>query len=274
MKLAFSSNAFRKYSIEETIGIVAGIGYDGIEIMCDTPHCWPPDLTPQKIVSIKNNISKHKLGISNLNAFMMCAIGDFHHPSWIEEDEAYRQKRIDHTADCVRLANSMGVKNISTEPGGHIGSMNRSDALSLFRKGILSVAGEAERLGVKILVEPEPELLIENSEQFIEFISGIDSPAVGLNFDIGHFYCVGEDPADLIRKFGNRISHFHLEDISSNMKHFHLPPGEGNIDFASVFNAMSEIGYEGWVTIELYPFQEDAPEVAKRAFDFVKRYVK
>ena len=41
MKLAFSSNAFRAHSIEETIGILAGIGYDGVELMCDAPHAWP-----------------------------------------------------------------------------------------------------------------------------------------------------------------------------------------------------------------------------------------
>ena len=42
MKLAFSSNAYRNYSIEECINSIHLAGYDAIEIMCDTPHAFPP----------------------------------------------------------------------------------------------------------------------------------------------------------------------------------------------------------------------------------------
>jgi len=34
--------------------------------------------------------------------------------------------------------------------------------------------------------------------------------------------------------------------------------------------ALRDVGYDGWVTIELYPFQKDAPAVARRAFEFVR----
>ncbi|MBI4715797.1 MAG: sugar phosphate isomerase/epimerase, partial [Nitrospirae bacterium] len=84
MKFAFSSNAFRKYSLEETIGILAGIGFDGIEIMADTPHAWPADLDAGARARIRKCLRDHGLEISNVNAFMMCAVKDFHHPSWIE----------------------------------------------------------------------------------------------------------------------------------------------------------------------------------------------
>jgi len=42
MKLAFSTNAYRNYSLEESIHSIASLGYDGIEIMCDEPHAFPP----------------------------------------------------------------------------------------------------------------------------------------------------------------------------------------------------------------------------------------
>ena len=58
------------------------------------------------------------------------------------------------------------------------------------------VREHAEREGVTLLVEPEPELLIENTDQFIELAERIRSPAFGLNFDIGHFFCVGDDLPD------------------------------------------------------------------------------
>ena len=57
----------------------------------------------------------------------------------------------------------------------------------------------AEQLEQLLLIEPEPELLIEHFDQYLEFVDRIDSPVVGLNFDIGHAYCVGEDPAEQFR---------------------------------------------------------------------------
>lgn len=50
------------------------------------------------------------------------------------------------------------------------------------------LADHAEKSGVTILVEPEPDLLIETSDQFIEFKKAVPSQAIALNFDIGHFF--------------------------------------------------------------------------------------
>ena len=52
MKLAFSTNAFKKYSLEESIKTIADIGYDGVEILCDIPHAYPDNLGEKKIQSI------------------------------------------------------------------------------------------------------------------------------------------------------------------------------------------------------------------------------
>src|SRR5262245_19719518 len=123
MKLAFSSNAFRAFSIEETIATLAGVGFDGVELMCDAPHAWPPDMTPGLIASIRSALEKHRLGLSNLNAFMMCAYrhpatgreGTFHWPSWVDPDPAVREARIVHTIRSVEMAVALGAKTVSTE---------------------------------------------------------------------------------------------------------------------------------------------------------------
>ena len=54
MKLAFSSNAYRNYSIEESIDLIHLAGYSGVEIMCDIPHAFPP-LSDEKIKSIRSH---------------------------------------------------------------------------------------------------------------------------------------------------------------------------------------------------------------------------
>ena len=55
----------------------------------------------------------------------------------------------------------------------------------------------AEQLEVFLLIEPEPGLMIETFEQYLEFAERIGSPWLGLNFDIGHAFCVGQGPAEL-----------------------------------------------------------------------------
>lgn len=270
MRIAFSSNAFRNYSLCDTIKILADIGYDGLEIMADVPHAYPPDLTDKEKAKIKQMLNETGLRISNINAFMMCAIQDFHHPSWIEPERERREMRLQHTINCIALAKDLGAGTISTEPGGPLNGTNADEAMELFVEGIRRVAPYAREAGVKVLVEPEPGLLIETSSQFKRFIEQVDSDAIGLNCDIGHFFCVGESPAKVIREMKPYAGHFHIEDIASTRVHHHLLPGEGVIDFAEVFQAIQEIGYDGLVTIELYPYQENPIETAQKAFDYVK----
>ncbi len=269
MKFAFSTNAYRNYSLEESIDSISEAGYSAIEIMCDTPHAYPP-ISDEKIRSIKKSLKKNNMEISNMNGFMMCAIQDFHHPSWIEEDPSFRQQRINHTINCLELANKLGAKTVSTEPGGPPTNSSNNDQLELFAQGINDVIPIAEKNNVKLLIEPEPELLIEKSSEFINFISRFESKYLGLNFDIGHFFCVNEEPAELIKTLADYISHIHLEDISKDRVHKHLIPGEGVIDFHSIFKAIEEIGYDGYITVELYPYKENPQGAAKAALEYLK----
>src|ERR1700675_750901 len=256
MKLAFSTNAYLKYSFAEAARRLAGIGYRGVEIMADVPHAWPACLLDEQKQAIRDSLTQNRLAISNINPFMMNAISDarqkYWHPSWIEPDRHYRQIRIDHTKRALTLARELGAPCITTEPGGPVESgQSWSAALKLFVEMIKPVAEHAENEGVLLLVEPEPGLLIETADQFLEFMQHIDSPAVGMNFDIGHAYCVKDEPAETIPRVAKYIRHLLLEDIAATRVHHHLVPGEGAIDFAPVLRAIRALDYNGWVTIEL-----------------------
>ena len=91
-----------------------------------------------------------------------------------------------------------------------------------------------------------------------------------MNCDIGHLFCVGDDPAKVITENPAEIAHVHLEDIGKNQVHQHLTPGKGVIDFAAIFTALRNIGYQGWVTVELYPYETTAAGVARLAYDHLR----
>ncbi|MBD0359244.1 MAG: sugar phosphate isomerase/epimerase, partial [Nitrososphaeraceae archaeon] len=268
---AFSTNAFKRYSLEEAIRMIAEIGYEGIELLCDSPHAYPPTFQEKQIKSFKDQIAKFKLQISNLNAFTLNSITDVYHPSWIENDKELRELRIMHTINCIKLAKKIGAKNLSTEPGGPINERKRDVKYleKLFMEGLNRISPIAEEENVKILIEPEPDLLLENSNQFLNFIKNLNTNHIRLNFDIGHFFCVGEDPAKIIYKLCEYIEHFHLADIASNRIHNHLIPGEGSINFREVLKTIETIGFKGFVTVELYPYQDNPKEAAKRAYEYL-----
>jgi sugar phosphate isomerase/epimerase len=275
MKLAFSTNAYLNYSFAEAVRRIATIGYHGVEIMADVPHAWPAFLLPEQKRAIRDALDENGLAISNVNAFMMHAVNDrrqrYWHPSWIEPDPHYRAIRVDHTKRALTLAREIGASCITTEPGGPVAAGESwSAALKLFVEELRPVAQHAEKENVLLLVEPEPGLLIETSEQFEEFMGRVDSPAIGLNFDVGHMYCVGEDPPTALRRLARFIRHVHLEDIAASRVHQHLVPGAGAIDFAATLKALAAINYTGWVTVELYPYIEDPDRAAKTALDFIR----
>ena len=275
MRFAFSTNAYRRFPFDEAAARIAAIGYDGLELMADVPHAWPAGLLDGPKRGIREAMERHGLAFSNVNAFMMNAINDYRHPflhpSFIEADEGYRRVRIDHTRRALDLCAELGAPHITTEPGGPFaaGQDGRQAAIDLFVESLKPLVEHAEKLGVMLLVEPEPFLLVERTDQFLEVAERIDSPALGLNFDVGHAYCVSEDIPRAIAQLAPHTRHYHFEDIAASRVHHHLIPGEGAIDFASVVAAIKATGYDGWLTVELYPNLDDPDDAARRALAYL-----
>src|ERR687895_212237 len=236
MKLGFSSNAFKKYSLDQCIPLISQIGYSAVKILCDVPHASPPQ--HQDVVGIRTLLSRHNLEVSNLNTFTLYAIQDTYHPSWIDEASEMRQIRLQHTINCIELASKLGCKNISTEAGGpfYEATNNKTVLIRRFIKEINALSRFAEEHEVKVLLEPEPGLLLETSKDYSSF-----------------------------------IEHIHLSDIANNRIHNHLIPGRGSINFKAVFKAMNDLGYKGVVTVELYPYQDDPINAAAKSYEFLQR---
>ena len=268
LRLAYSTNAYLRFDLLDALRRIAALGYGAVELMADTPHLWPGETSPRRLDEVRAELDRLGLGISNINAFMMNRVGDkrqpYWHPSWIEPDEAYRRVRIDHTKAALTMARQVGAPNITTEPGGPIpADQSFREAMNLFVEMLKPVVEHAAREGVWLLVEPEPGLLIERFEQYEELSDRINSPYLGLNFDVGHAYCVGQEPAEWAGPMAHYTRHYHLEDIASSRVHQHLVPGHGAIDFAQTIRAIDATGYQGWLTVELYPYVDD-PDAAGR----------
>jgi sugar phosphate isomerase/epimerase len=272
MRIAFSTNAYMKHPFEEAAARIASFGYDGLELMADVPHAWPNGLLAGPKRAILDAMERHGLAFSNVNAFMMNAINDYRQPYWypsfIEPDEGYRRVRIDHTRRALSLCAELGAPHITTEPGGPIApGQTRKQAMDLFVEVLKPLAEHAEKVGVGLLIEPEPGLLIETTDEYLEVAERVDAPSIGLNFDVGHAFCMSEDLPKQIKKMAKHTRHYHLEDIAATRVHHHMIPGLGAIDFREVMDAIRATKYDGWVTVELYPSVDDPDGAATQALE-------
>ncbi len=273
-QLAFSTNAFKQTDVTDAVRTIGSLGYRGVEIMADAPHMRPDTFTDAEARELRRVLDGEGLAVSNVNNFTGFAFGDgdTYHPTWVEPEPARRRQRIDFTRRAIELAAAIGGDRVSLQPGGPYVGRDRDELGELFAEGLNACLDTARACGVTVGIEPEPGLFIETAAQFDAFKRRHlpDEPRVAMNCDIGHHFCVGEPPDRVIRDFRASIGHVHVEDIAASRVHQHLVPGDGAIDFAAVFNALDAVGYDGWVTVELYPFTTTAADVAGRAIAYLR----
>jgi len=123
---------------------------------------------------------------------------------------------------------------------------------------------------VDVGVECEPGLLIEWVEELRGWIDRLGSARLGANLDIGHSEVMGESIPKMIKLLDDRIWNLHIEDISDR-KHWHAIPGEGTIDWIGVRDALWEIKYDRFATVELYTHTADPLTAAKKSHEFLTR---
>ena len=248
----------------------------GLELLADVPHAWPAGLLDERKRAIRQCLEKHRLAISNVNGFMMNAVADprqpYWHPSWIEPDPHYRAIRREHTKRTLRLAKELAAPSIQTEPGGPLeAGPVVARGRRIFYDEIMPCVELAEQLEVFLLIEPEPGLMIETFEQYLEFAGRIGSPWVGLNFDVGHAFCIGPGPAAMDRPHG--AAHQALPPGRHRRHAASTPiscPAAGRLTFRPFCGKLPPAGYQGWLTVELYPYIDDPDAAGREAKRFLE----
>jgi len=270
MKTGFSSNAFTKINLFDGIEILSKIGYDGIEIVLDSPHAFLP-LKKEQINEIQNTIEKNNLEITNLNSNTVSGWSSSNEnpfePSLSNKNQKLRNWRISYTKNAIDLASILNSPSVCIT-SGLLNSLNFSEELDFFKNSLTLLGDYAEQKQILLSIEYEPGLLINNSEDVWNLISN-DYSNIGLNLDTCHVAVLGENISEIIKKFGKKIFHTHISDCKNNV-HFHLIPGLGDIDFKEVYDSLKKIGYDGYLTAELYPYTDNPEEAASKAFIYLK----
>ncbi len=276
MKLAYSTNAYTRTSLIDALNSIAGIGFDGAEILCDHPHLFPGVTTEHDVETIKALLEEKPLGISNLNAntancyFNPLPAENIFEPSLSSANKEHRAWRIHFSQEAIRLASYLGARCISVT-SGHPGSGGSpQQGLTYFIESLQQICKVAERYDIQVGIEYEPGLLVERAAEVAEVIEQVGSPHLGVNLDIGHSYLNHETAAEAIDCLAGRIWNVHVEDIASH-KHYHLVPGDGDLPIADYLNRLKNAGYDGYLTVELYTFPDKPEVVGRRALQYLQK---
>jgi sugar phosphate isomerase/epimerase len=169
----------------------------------------------------------------------------------------------------MRFAREMGAENVSITSGKMLGEMNPTRAAGQWEESLGRVLEMADREKVNVGVECEPGLLVEWVEELADWIRRMKHPRLGANLDIGHCRVMGESIPRAIEKLEGRIWNLHVEDIAGR-KHYHLIPGEGTIDWKAMVRALRRVGYERYLTVEVYTHTEKPFEAAVKSYRFLR----
>jgi len=274
MRLAYSTNAYTRWSLPDALRSIASLGFAGAEILCDSPHWELARVSDEEVHKVGELIAKSGLSVSNLNAntanyyFDPRPAENTFEPSLSSANDDYRGWRIDNTARAIEIAATIGAGCVSVTSGKPTPGCAPATSLALFVDSLKEICAIAARHDVQIGVEYEPGLLIERAEELAVVIERVGSAQLGANWDIGHSFLDGESPEDAVRLLGDRIWNVHVEDIAAR-KHFHLVPGDGDLPFQRYIEALSRVGYERFLTVELYTYPEQPEAVGKRSLDYL-----
>jgi inosose dehydratase len=123
-------------------------------------------------------------------------------------------------------------------------------------------AERASARGLRAVVHPHTGSYVEFDDEVERLLGAIDAGELGLCLDTGHALYAGADPAQLIRRYAQRLEHLHLKDVASETLGRRLgfwdavaagvfcPIGNGILDLAAVRDALGAAGYAGFATLE------------------------
>jgi inosose dehydratase len=168
-------------------------------------------------------------------------------------DELYRVER---AAD---LAATFGAQHLVVGGGARRADGTRDEDYDKLATALDRVVEIADGKGLTATYHPHLSTIVESPEELERIMR---RTRIGFCPDTAHLAAGGGDPAELIRRYGDRIPLIHLKDFRPDPRAF-LPLGRGVLDMADIIAAVREVRYDGWLVVELDSYDGDPRQAAE-----------
>ena len=246
MKVGANTMSFMwKTSAREALETLAREGYRRFELMAQRPH-FDPFMERADALAFARFLRDAGLTVETINM-----------PS-LDQNLASAAPRRCATTPCACSSGSIGIAETIGAAGIIVvtGRVNplilpaRADLEGWFTEAFERVLRAAERTGVRLLLENIPMGVYPRADQLLAFAERIDSPLVGVCYDIANAHFIGEDTAEGVRQLRSRLGIVHLSDTGRQAWR-HDPVGQGSCDFAGFGATLREIGYDHTSMLEI-----------------------
>ena len=268
-------DSFRLDTVE-AIKKAAELGAQGLQMYATSGEFAPENMSVQKRRELLDIVKSHGLVFSALCGDLGQGFGNAEkNPHLIE-----KSKRI------MDLAKDLETDIVTT----HIGVVpcdKNHPRYKIMQQACGELCEYADSLNAHFAIETGPE----TSLVLKEFLDSLHSRGVAVNLDPANLVMVtGDDPVGAVYNLKDYIVHTHakdgiklmdsdpeviyrvIEDVIQEGEAFReMPLGEGNVPFQKYLEALEDIDYKGFLTIEREVGENPAADIAK-AIDFLKKF--
>ena len=231
---SLSFDGFGDVDFVHTFARVGDAGYRYLEL-----NCWyPRTLTPAKMRDLADR-----------SATAGVTAGSLHVAGFGGEGGQGLSKDLGHKLRAVAAAKELGAGVLCASGAGR----GKEGGLAAVIAVLAELVSAAEEAGVLISLENHVDNNLENLDDYRRIFDAVDSPALGICMDTGHFEAASVSLDDLIDEFAPKINHIHLkENRGFGVKEF-VRFGEGTTANPRAVERMIDAGYSGYLVIELSP---------------------
>jgi sugar phosphate isomerase/epimerase len=260
MRFAICSEIFEGWPLAETMGFVAKTGYAAVEIAPFTLAPLVSGVSRSQRQLIRDQAARAGIAISGIH-WVLAKTEGFHvtHP-----EASVRAHTLRYLHELVDFCGDLGGQTMvfgSPKQRSLLAGVSRPQAVDYARQALMDLAPHLADRGVTFCLEPlapSETNFINTAAEAVALVREVNSPQVRIILDVKAMSSEATPIPELIRQSRGYFAYFHAND--ANLK----GPGFGEVDFAPILAALREAGYDGYVSVEVFRFDE-GPEVIARA---------
>jgi sugar phosphate isomerase/epimerase len=266
MKFAICNETFQDWPHERAFAFARECGYTGIEIAPFTLADDATAVTEKQRAEIRSLAEKSGLEVIGLHWLLAKTEGYY----LTSRDAAVRRRTAKYLGHLARLCSDLGGKFLvfgSPQQRNLAPGMSHDEGMDLAAEVFRAAMPELEAAGVTLAIEPlgpaEGNFLL-TAASGMQLVERVASPNCRLHLDCKAMSSEATPIPNLIRQFAHCIVHFHANDPNRQ------GPGFGELDFGPIFAALRDVGYERWVSVEVFDYAPGVERLARGSIEYMR----